>query len=207
MEGLQTISDPSLFSCIPEDHYSYALFISICPVSSTYLAMFLFTTSSLSSMLVIRFLVSFACLKCIWHENFFPGFWQFNMYDKLWDSYKMIIFFSLTAFLHAKLARFLNKNCLRRLGTRNKVMTSRYLIAWSVNKLIYTKTTRTSQIRRFPPCLIPRHPVIPRSVMNRATPLGVSIGSRVTVQIAKPELSMVLSSHMKMSRLRIVAKK
>ena len=59
-------------------------------------------------MLVIRFLVSFACLKCIWHENFFPGFWQFNMYDKLWDSYKMIIFFSLTAFFHAKLARFLN---------------------------------------------------------------------------------------------------
>lgn len=43
--------------------------------------------------------------------------------------------------------------------------------------------------------------------MNRVTPLGVSIGSRVTVQIAKPELSMVLSSHMKMSRLRIVAKK
>ena len=31
--------------------------------------------------------------------------------------------------------------------------------------------------------------------MNRATPLGVSIGSRVTVQIAKPELSMVLSSY------------
>ena len=43
--------------------------------------------------------------------------------------------------------------------------------------------------------------------MNRVTPLRVSIGSKVTVQIGKPELSMVLSSHMKMSRLRIVAEK
>ena len=97
-------------------------------------------------MLVMRFLVSFACLKCIWHENFFPGFWQFNMYDKLWDSYKMIIFFSLTAFLHAKLARFLNKNCLRRLGTRNKVMTSRCLIAWSVNAMSVSTTSSDSEV-------------------------------------------------------------
>ena len=43
--------------------------------------------------------------------------------------------------------------------------------------------------------------------MDRVTPLGVSIGSRVTVQIAKPDLSMVLSSHKTVSRLRIVASK
>ena len=63
------------------------------------------------------------------------------------------------------------------------------------------------QIGRFPLRLFPRRPLILRSVMNCVTPLAVSIGSRVTVMKEKLELSMVLSSHMKMSRLRIVAKK
>ena len=46
-----------------------------------------------------------------------------------------------------------------------------------------------------------------RGIMNRVTPVGISIGSKVTVLITKQELLIVLLSHIKRNRLLIVAKK
>ena len=128
-------------------------------------------------------------------RKFFPGFWQFNMYDKLWD-FKNNNFFLWPLFFKQNLLDFEIK-LSQETGNEKQ----------GYDVTLFDRLFSICQIGRFPLRLFPRRPLILRSVMNCVTPLGVSIGSRVTVMKGKLELSMVLSSHMKMSRLRIVAKK